>query len=141
MERVRIQLPEKTLYTHHFTITSEDINAADHMGNERILVHANAVRIAFYKHFNLIEGDYENGHGVIVANHTVNYKSEGFLKDEIACEVGINQLTECSFDLVFHFIKNNEKTLALLRTGCIYYDYNERKIRHLPENFVHTFTA
>lgn len=70
----------------------------------------------------------------VVANHTINYKSEGFLNDIITCYGSIDTLTECSFDLLFHF-KENGKTLAMLQTGCIYYDFQTRKIKAFAESY------
>ena len=32
-----------------------------------------------------------------------------------------------------------DKILALLRTGCVYYEYEQRKIRHLPDDFIQAF--
>ena len=135
MERVKINLPEKVLFTYTFTIATADINEAQHMGNERILVFTNIVRTAFFKALDF--NTYETAaSGTIVANHSIHYKSEGFAGDVITCEVGAQNLTDCSFDIVFHFIKENGKTLATVRTGCVYYDYVQRKILALPAHYV-----
>ncbi len=139
MERVKIHLPERFLYTHQFFIKPEDINEANHMGNERILVYANRVREQMFQHLNLKLNDEINGHGTIVANHSIHYKNEGFLDDVIICNAGVSTVTECSFDLIFQFVKQDGKVLALVRTGCVYYEYSQRKIRHLPEDFTNIF--
>ena len=112
MERVQINIPEKILYQQHFKIVEADINDVNHMGNERVLVFVNSI----------------------------NYKNEGFLGDEIVCHVGVNNITECSFDLISHFIKSNSTTLAIVRTGIVYYDYEKRKIKALPQSFITAFT-
>ncbi|HQV79008.1 MAG TPA: thioesterase family protein [Chitinophagales bacterium] len=135
MQRVQIDFPETTLFTYQFTIVEEDINIANHVGNERILVLANHSREKMFEHLNLKLYDLNELHGIVVANHTINYKSEGFLNDIITCYGSIDTLTECSFDLLFHFKKENGKTLAMLRTGCIYYDFQTRKIKALPESY------
>ncbi len=49
------------------------------MGNERILVYANSLREHMFQHLNLKLNDEKNGHGTIVANHSIHYKNEGFL--------------------------------------------------------------
>lgn len=141
MERVKINLPARFLFSYQFTIEAADINEANHMGNERILVYANSIRAKMFDGLQLKLNDEINGYGTIVANHSIHYKSEGFLGDVITCHAGVNNITECSFDLIFQFLKNNDRTLALLRTGCVYYEYEQRKIRPLPEDFIHTFTA
>lgn len=132
MERVKISLPSKILFTTVFTIGKDDINEANHMGNERILVFTNAIRSPFFRHLQLTENDFEKLEGTIVVNHSIHYLSEGFLGDIIRCEVGITNLSECSFDVVFNFKKNDGKTMAVVRSGCVYFDYAVRKIRALP---------
>lgn len=139
MQRVEIEIPEKILFTHHFTISEKDINIANHMGNERILFIANDLRVLMFEHLNLLLHDAENGHGTIVANHTINYRKEGFLGDEITCHAGVTNVTECSFDLIFNFIKSDGKTLIVLRSGCVYYEYQQRKIRPLPDSYLKVF--
>jgi acyl-CoA thioester hydrolase len=139
MTRIEIEISEKILYQYTFTIKETDINYAKHMGNERILVFANIIRSEFYKHLNLLEGDWDEGHGTIVANHTIKYVSEGFLNDEITCNVGVTNITTCSYDLIFHFFKKNNKTLALVRTGSVYFDYHDKRIREIPDSFKKAF--
>ena len=139
MLRVKIEIPEKVYHTYTFTITPEDINMADHVGNERILKFANDAREDFFNQLSFKLNDYENKIGIVIANHTINYKSEGFLNDAISCSIGIDTITECSFDIVFHFVKNNEKTMALVRSGCVNFDFNTHKIQPLPDDFHATF--
>ena len=136
MQRVEINPPKKILFSHTFTIVKEDINEADHLGNERILVFANSIRNLMSKHLKLNLLDMEKKIGIIVANHSVNYKSEGFLGDVINCHVGIENISECSFDMIFQFVKENGRNLAFVRSGCIYFDFMDRKINPLPEQLL-----
>lgn len=139
MTRIDIELPEKFLFAKKFTIQPEDINHAKHMGNERILVFTNQIRIDFYKHLQLADIDWEKGEGTILANHSIKYIAEGFLGEEIECQVGILNLSSCSFDMLFYFVKNNGKPLAIVRTGCVYFNYHTKKIQELPMAFVEAF--
>lgn len=139
MQKIKIELPENILYTETFPITDADINIANHMGNERVLVFANTIRENMFKALQLNMFDLENQLGIVIANHIAVYKAEGFLGDNIKCEAVINEVTECSFNLIFHFIKENGKTLALLSTLCVFFDFNQRKIKELPSDFVHLF--
>ncbi|MEZ5026479.1 MAG: thioesterase family protein [Chitinophagales bacterium] len=137
MQRIKIEPPKKSLFKYSFTINEDDINMANHVGNERILVFANTIREKMFQHLQLNLLNTESG--IIVANHSIVYKSEGFLGDAISCVIGVENMSECSFDLIFHFIKNQEKTLAMVRTGCVYFDYINRKIHPLPESYIQTF--
>jgi acyl-CoA thioester hydrolase len=138
MEKIKIELPHIVLFRTEFNIAPDDINEAGHMGNERILHHANWIRYECFTSINVMP---EPGHGLIVANHSIQYRCEGFLNDTISCEVGVGNQTECSFDLFTHFVKNpSGKTLAVVRSGLIYFDYQYRKIRHLPKVYGKIFS-
>ena len=138
MKKLIIEIPLTVWHRCNFQIKEEDINESDHMGNERILHHANLVRYNFFESLNLLPPDEE--HGFIIVNHSIVYKSEGFLGDTVVCEAGVTNPTECSFDLIFHFIKSSaQKTLAVVRSGLVYFDYQNRKIRHLPDKYLSLF--
>lgn len=141
MTRIDIELPKKYLFTKKLVIQQEDINHAKHMGNERILIFANQLRVDFYNHLHLSDVDWDKGEGTILANHTIKYISEGFLGDEIECQIGVSNLSSCSFDLIFHFVKNNGKSLAIIRTGCVYFNYHSKKIQELPIEFTKAFSS
>lgn len=140
MQYVTIELPSKILFSYHFKIEKNDINDAKHMGNERILVLANSIRSSFFNYLSLKENDITNHSGIIIANHTIRYKNEGFIDDEITCHVGVNNVTECSFDLIYHFVKLNNVTMAIVRTGCVYYNYDDKLKQLLPNDFIKVFT-
>ncbi|HNF48654.1 MAG TPA: thioesterase family protein [Chitinophagales bacterium] len=133
MERIKINLPEHFIYREFFSIENADINEAEHMGNERILIFANGARQRFFKFIKFPELDLENNCGSIIANHSIVYKAEGFLGDKIECEVGFTNCTNYSFDLVLHFIKNGFTTMAIVRTGIVYFDYKKKEVIEMPE--------
>ncbi|MCB9033745.1 MAG: thioesterase family protein [Chitinophagales bacterium] len=140
MERIQIDIPEKVLFTYTFTIAKQDINFANHMGNEMILVYANTIRPKFFEHLQLEEMDSIAQTGTIVVNHQIVYKSEGFLHDEITCAIGVCNFTSYGFDAVFHFIKKKEnKTLAILKTGVVYFDYFNKRVHKLPMAYIEKF--
>lgn len=133
MQRIKITLPEHFIYREFFTLEKEDINEANHMGNERILVFANAARKRFFKFIKFPEYNEQTKCGNIIANHSIVYKSEGLLGDKIECEAGFTNCTNTSFDLVLHFIKNGFTTMAIVRTAIVYYDYENKQVTDMPE--------
>lgn len=136
MKKERIEFPQHVIWTGTKTIQKEDINFANHMGNERILVWADDIRAQALAAIGWTSEQMIQSHGIIVANHTVVYHSEGFLDDEIQIEVGIDHLTECSFDMVIRLQKKGaERYFISLRTGIICFDYAERKIAEIPSEF------
>lgn len=137
MKKERIDFPEKVLWTGTRIITPSDINYANHMGNERILIWADEIRAAVLKSIGWDEKSFQEGAGVIVANHTIVYQSEGFLGDEIQIEAGIDHLTDYSFDIVIRTRKtDSDRNMIMLRTGVVCFNYQKREIQSVPEQFL-----
>lgn len=137
MKKERIDFPEKILWAANRTIAASDINYANHMGNERILVWADEIRTSFLNGIGWDEKSFQEGAGVIVANHTIVYQSEGFLDDEVLIEVGIDNLTEYSFDIVIRTKKSDSgRNMVVLRTGVVCFNYQKREIQSIPEQFL-----
>lgn len=136
MKKEKIVFPEKVLWSTSRSIEKEDINYAHHMGNERILVWADQIRNHFLSSIGWNEKVVLEQAGVIVANHTIVYQSEGFLGDNIKIEVGIDHLTDYSFDIVIRTKKEGaEKNMVILRTGIVCFNYSTREIQTIPEQF------
>lgn len=136
MKKEKIVFPEKILWSGSRIIEKEDINYAHHMGNERILVWADQIRNEFLRSIGWDEQQFIENAGVIVANHTIVYQSEGFLGDKIIIEVGVDYLTECSFDIVIRTRKEGaERNMVILRTGIVCFNYQRREIQTIPEIF------
>lgn len=137
MKKEKINFPKKVIWSEKRTIADTDINYANHMGNERILMWADDIRNNALNNIGWGMDSLESGSGVIVANHTIVYQSEGFLGDEINIEVGIDYLTEHSFDMVVRLTKeNSNKNFIIMRTGVVCFNYNSRKIAEIPEQYL-----
>lgn len=137
MKREKIEFPEKILWSGKRIIAEPDINYANHMGNERILVWADDIRASFLRSIGWDENSFREGKGVIVANHTIAYQSEGFLGDEVNIDVAVDYLTDYSFDVVIRLRKSgSEKNMIVMRTGVVCFDYKKREVAEIPENFL-----
>jgi len=134
MQKVKIDFPERVLYATQRVIKEEDINYAQHMANERILIWANELRSEFLRSIGWDELDKVSFPGVIAANHTIAYLAEGFLGEEIRVEVAVDNVSECSFDLLIRLTKIvSGKKMIMLRTGIVCYDYHQREITGVPQ--------
>lgn len=142
MKKERIEFPDIILWSTQREIEATDINRAQHMGNERILVWADDIRQQF---LNQIGWDNESTlteFGLIVANHTIVYQSEGFLGDEINIEVAVNELTEFSFDLLIRCKKKNAtRNMVVMRTGIVCFNYLKKEITSIPSQFLDKLQA
>ncbi|MCO5232031.1 MAG: thioesterase family protein [Chitinophagales bacterium] len=137
MKKEKIVFPEKVLWRTEKVINEQDINFANHMGNERILVWADEIRSQFLNHIGWDLQFATQKTGIIVANHTIVYQSEGFLGDLISIEVGVDYIKECSFDMIIKCYKESaSRNLVVIRTGIVCFNYLKREIVGIPNEFI-----
>lgn len=132
--RVKIQLPEKQLYTTTLTIRVSDINYGGHLGNDTVV---SLIHEARYRMFNSwgYKSDLEiEGLGTVQLDTAVQYKGEGFHGDSVAVSIYIGDVGSRTFDL-FYELRSGEKLIALGKTGLGFFDYSARKLMTIPAPF------
>ncbi|MFT4523090.1 MAG: acyl-CoA thioester hydrolase [Bacteroidia bacterium] len=139
MARVSIQPITNEVFTTSLTIRVTDLNYGNHLANQNVLVFAHEARIDFLASLGVNELDFY-GVSLIQGDAAVVFKSEGFLKDKIEITIGVEEVGNSSFDLVyFMFNYTTQKPLALVKTGLVCFDYSERKVRPIPKIFKNLF--
>jgi len=135
MARIKIELPQKFIFKTEIAIRITDINYGGHLGNDSLLSIIHEARVRFFKHLNYSEADIE-GCGIIMTDAAIQYKSESFYGDELLIEVGVIDFSKIGCDIVYRITNNNsKKEIALAKTGIVFYDYKDKKIVSVPENF------
>jgi len=136
MARVKIDLPEKFIYQTQITLRISDINYNDHLGNDAVLTLAQEARLRFLNKHGFSELNIA-GVGIIMVDAAVQYKAEGFYGDTLIIEVGIKDITKTGCDMVYQITNiENEKVIAIVKTGIAFFDYQKRKVVTTPEEFL-----
>jgi len=90
----------------------------------------------FFTHFGYTEMNLA-GAGMIMADAAIEFKGEVFYGDVITASVTAANFTRIGFDLFYklEIIRTDNKTAlaALVKTGMICYDYQQKKIISVPE--------
>jgi acyl-CoA thioester hydrolase len=135
MPRIKLKERPNYEYAHSLKVRVTDINYGGHLGNEALLELIHEARAAFLQKlgFNTVMKG-EDLLGLIIADIAVNFKAEAFAGDQLMIDCQIGELTPKSFRL-FHRIRREKDVAALVETGLIAYDYQDRKIASLPEEF------
>jgi len=137
MTRVKINFPERFIFKTELSLRITDINYGGHLGNDSVLSIAHEARIRFFSKHGFTEKDV-GGAGIIMVDAEVQYKAEGFYGDVLTIEVGIKDITKTSCDIVYQLTnKETEKVIATVKTGIVFWDYNERKVMPVPQKFLH----
>ncbi|THB68735.1 MAG: thioesterase [Gammaproteobacteria bacterium] len=136
MARIKINQPDNFIFTTEVTLRISDINYGGHMGNDAVLSIVHDARIAFLKSLGYAELDIE-GLGIIMSDSAIIYKSEAFHGETLEINIGISDTHKYGMDIIY-FIqeKQSQREVARVKTGILFFDYNERKVKNTPEEFV-----
>ena len=134
MARVKIDLPEKILFTTEIDVRITDLNYGGHVGNDSVLSLIHEARMRFLKSIGFKnEAEGPGGPGIIMADAAIVYKAEIFYGDRLKIDIGAGDFTRVGFDLYYRFISmESGKELVHAKTGIICYDYHARHIVTVP---------
>ena len=135
MARIKIQMPDKYLFTTQIKVRITDINYGNHLGNDSLLSIIHEARMRFLKSINYSEDNVE-GMVIMLADAAIIYKSQAFYGDELTIEIGISEISKKSCDLYYHVTKADNKTVALCKTAIVFYDYKNQKPARIPAGFL-----
>lgn len=135
MTRIKIKIPSNKLFETSLSVRIDDINYGNHMSNDSVLRYAHEIRLQFLKNENFSEMNYYQ-QGLIMGDAAVVYKSEAFYGDKLKASLYIDDITDYGFNFIYTL--DNEQTnkaVAIIKTGMVFFNYQERKIAKTPEDF------
>ncbi|MBI1305376.1 MAG: esterase [Bacteroidetes bacterium] len=135
MARIQITEPDHYFFETVYQIAVSDLNYGNHLSNDKVLVLAHETRMRWLKENEKSELDFW-GTSLIQGDAGIVYKSEGFYGDKIKIELGVGEITQTSFDLIYKmFNETTGKPLALVKTRMVCFNYSSRKVELVPEGF------
>jgi len=135
MQRIKIDLPQKFIYSTEISVRVYDVNFAGHLSNDSILSMVHEARIRFLKNWGFSEVD-TAGAGIIMFDAALQYKSQGYHGDILLFEVTVDSFIKNGCDFFFKITnKATGKEIARAKTGIVFFDYNSNKIVSVPEKF------
>ena len=135
MARIKINLPEKYIFSTDIPVRSIDINRGGHMEWNHMFNILDEARIQFWDSIGYSET--ENARvSNIMADAGINYKRQVFYGQTLRVEMAADEFTERGFDLVFR-VSDSEtgEEVARGKTGMLCFDYQEQKITRVPDDF------
>ncbi len=132
--RIKIELPATCHYELEFPVRVYDLNYGNHVGNDTVLRFAHELRLNFYKSLHQNEIHFF-GKSLIQADAAIEYKAQMFFGDMIKGELSLVNLSPMGFDLYYHFTNQNKVTTAKVKTGMLFFDYQEQKLCKVPQEF------
>jgi acyl-CoA thioester hydrolase len=146
MPRTKLTLPEHFSFTTEIPVRITDLNYGGHVGNDSILSLIHEARVRFLHHHGYHELDMA-GVGLIMADVTIEFKSELFYGDTLRASIAAAEFSRVGFDLYYKLEKaltsvlSDEPSPATqkwvpvsnARTGMVCYDYKLKKIAAVPK--------
>jgi len=134
MARIKLQMPENKVHETLHKVTLAHINYGGHLGNDSVLTLCHEARVCYIESLGHGELNFF-GAGLIQSDAAVVYKAEAFRGDEIKIELFIDDIGDYGFDFFYKLTNQNNKTVALVKTGIVFFNYEKKKIAKTPEEF------
>ncbi len=135
MSRIRLDVPDRFLFTTEIPLRVSDINYGGHLGNDAVLSIAQEARVLVLRSHGWSERDVA-GTGIIMTDAVVQYLSEAFPGDVLTVDVAVTDLQPLGCDFFFRMMnKGSGREVARVRTGIVFFDYASRRPRPVPQEF------
>ncbi len=138
MARVKIDLPERVVFSCRIPVRISDVNYGGHVGNDSVLSLLHEARVQFLGNFGFSEQNV-GGKGIIMTDAVLVYKSEIFYGETLTIDVGLTDVQRHGLDLTYK-VSSNGKEVARAKTGIVFFDYDKRTIASMPEEFRKRFS-
>ena len=138
MARIKLLIPEQKIFSTGIAVRITDLNYGNHVGNDAFVRLIQEARVQWLSSNNYTELNIE-GASLIMADLAVEYKGESFYGDVLNVEIAVGEISKAGFELyyIIHVNRNgNNILIAKAKTGMVCYNYEEKKVRELPEKFV-----
>lgn len=137
MARVKIDLPDRVVFSCEIPVRITDVNYGGHVGNDSLLSLLHEARVQFLRNFGFSAKNVA-GKGIIMADAVLVYKSEIFYGETLTIDVGLADIQRHGLDLTYK-VSSNGKEVARAKTGIVFFDYDKRAIASMPEEFKNRF--
>lgn len=140
MARVKIDIPEKSIFQCSIPVRISDINYGQHLGNDALVRLLHEARVQWLHSLQYTELSIEDV-GLIMADLAVMYKSESFYGDLLQVHLYIGETSTVSFELIYEIKNQHQQMVAIAKTGMVCFDYSLKKVTSLPAVFASKLNA
>jgi len=141
MPRIKIDLPERFIFSTELAIYVNHINYGNHLDNSALISLVSEARVRFLKSLGYTEMNVE-GYGIIVADVAAQYRSEAFHGEVMVIEMAADDFNKYGCDLVWRISDQaSGREVARGKHGIMFFDYGARKPVSTPPAFVAKVSA
>ena len=135
MQRVKLNPPEKLIFSMEHIVGISEVNYARHMDSVAMIELIHEARLRFLADLGFTESNIY-GLGMVVTDLAVDFRSESFANDRLIVEVGVGKFNKYGFDIVFQVTNHAlETTVCIAKMGVVFFDFDRHKLAELPRAF------
>lgn len=135
MPRVKVNMPERFLFSMEYPVRFSDLDYAKHLNNVAMVHVLHEARLQFLASLGFTESNIF-GLGMVVTDMAVEYRSESFANDVLVVEVGIRQFNRYGCDICFQVTNSAlERVVCNAKMGVVFFDFDKHKIALVPPAF------
>ncbi len=130
MGRIKIEFPDKFLFSTIIPVRITDMNFGGHVGNDAILSIIHEGRAQFLKQFDFTEIDC-GGVSLIMSDVAIEFKHELFYGESVSMSIATGYVSRVAFDIFYKLEKTSgEKRIlvALAKSGMVCFNYEMKKV-------------
>lgn len=135
MSRVAIEFPQTVHFTHQLPVRVYDLNYGQHLGHDRLISLLHEARCAWFASRGHSELDI-GGAGIVLADLQVSYQGEAFYGDLLTIEIAAGERSSKGAALYYRVTNQQGKSIALAKTGMVFFDFSTRRPIALPQAFL-----
>jgi acyl-CoA thioester hydrolase len=141
MARIKIDLPEKFVFSTEIPILINNINRGNHMSFDSILPMIEETRIRFMHSLGYANEKVDEA-AFIVCDVAVIYKRQGFHGQTMKVEIAPTDFASKGCDFIFRITDaETGEEVARSKMGILFFDYNQQKVVPVPEDFRKRFAG
>ena len=139
MSRVRLVLPDEFIFKTEISLRVSDINYGGHLGNDAVLSLCHEMRARLFASQGFTELDVD-GVGILMIDAVIVFRSEAFYGETLVGDVAVCNFSRTGCDLFYLLCaKSDGREVARVKTGIVFLDYDNRRIRPVPQTFREIF--
>lgn len=136
MPRKSIDLPQHFLFETQYDVLYSEVNAANHLGADRVLPIAMEAQLRFIRSLGYSDAIAFEDAGLVMGHSEVVYLSEAYYGDKLRIRLAPDNFSRKSFDLVYQIINvDRDNELARVVTTLLFVDAITKRVIEVPQAF------
>jgi len=136
MSRKIIELPASFVFSTSYDVLYTDVNAANHVGADRVLSIAMEAQLRFIRELGHGHAVAFEEAGLIMAHAETAYLAEARYGDRLIVELGVREFQRSSFQFVYRISRSDSGAeVARVATTLLFFDYQRNTVIPLPAGF------